>query len=234
MNLACWRLSVKGFTKICGEWKTLQTSIHLYLSIHLKEIKLQFLGVSLTRVNWLSILECNTPMAPFTLGTSLWKRHPRKTPSLRQWGRYRGKSSFRLTLLMKLQTRLQYQSCSVIGMNVNLMLTAIQALSFAFMLGFLPPWACSQFQMAKESNLLNDLGQPNISIFTAYAYSAGLHLNWDICISHGWVFSRSEEVCLIYIVLWCSTYTFLQVKRHESNFMYGDYKLVIELSPHWF
>ena len=76
-------------------------------------------------------------------------------------------------------------------MNANLMLliTAIQARSFAFMLGFLPPWAISQFEEAKKYKLLNDLGRPNVFSFAAYAYSAGLHLDRDICISHGWVFS---------------------------------------------
>ena len=81
------------------------------------------------------------------------------------------------------------------------MLTAIQALSFAFMEGFLPPWAYTQYKMAQKHLLLNDLGRPDVSSFAAYAYSAGLHLDDDICVSHGWVFSRSEKVCLTYIIL---------------------------------
>lgn len=67
------------------------------------------------------------------------------------------------------------------------------------MQGFLPPWAYNQYNEAKRHHLLNDLGRPDVSSFAAYAYSAGLHLDRDICVSHGWVFNRSEQVHLIYI-----------------------------------
>lgn len=81
------------------------------------------------------------------------------------------------------------------------MLIAIQACSFAYMMGFLPHLAYEQYLAAESSNLINSLGRPNLSSFAAYGYSAGLHLDTDVCISHGWVFNRPKEVYLIYIIL---------------------------------
>jgi hypothetical protein len=81
--------------------------------------------------------------------------------------------------------------------DVDLELTAIQAHSFAFLMGFLPNLAYQQFQAAKKYGLINDLGRPDVSSFAAYAYSAGLHTDNDICASHGWVFKRSKEVLYI-------------------------------------
>jgi hypothetical protein len=86
------------------------------------------------------------------------------------------------------------------------MLTAIQACSFAFMMGFLPHLAYKQYFEARHYHLINDLGRPNVTSFAAYAYSAGPHIDKDICVSHGWIVSRSEEVCLKYVIPQLFTY----------------------------
>jgi hypothetical protein len=62
------------------------------------------------------------------------------------------------------------------------------------MKGFLPHLAYDQFNEAKNCLLINDLGRPDVSSFVGYGYSAGLHLDKDVCVSHGWVFKRSKEV----------------------------------------
>jgi len=75
----------------------------------------------------------------------------------------------------------------MIQTNVNLVSIAIQARAFAFVQGFLP-------NVAQKSNIINDLERPNFASFVAFAYSAGLHLDNDECVSHGWVFNRPEKV----------------------------------------
>jgi hypothetical protein len=86
-------------------------------------------------------------------------------------------------------------------MNVNSALTAIQSRSFEFLRGFLPHRAHQQYKAAQESLLINDLGRPNVSSFVAYAYAAGLHLDKDVCVSHGWVFERPPKVQLKYVAV---------------------------------
>lgn len=115
-------------------------------------------------------------------------------------------------------------------------MTAVQALSFAFLRGFLPHSADEQYYQAKKNYLINDLGRPDVSSFAAYGYAAGLHVDRDICVSHGWVFQRSEHVCLKPLSLPLLHLGTLQVTRKESNFVYGDYKLIVELShdARWF
>ena len=66
-------------------------------------------------------------------------------------------------------------------------------------MGFLPPLAYQQYKVATENKLINDLGTPNVSSFVAYAYSAGLHVDKDICVSHGWVVERSPKVSFKYV-----------------------------------
>jgi hypothetical protein len=68
-------------------------------------------------------------------------------------------------------------------------LSAIQATSFAFMMGFLLHLAYQQYHAAQHYHLLNDLERPDVSSFAVYGYSAGLHIDKGICVSHGWVFS---------------------------------------------
>lgn len=65
------------------------------------------------------------------------------------------------------------------------------------MRGFLPHLAYQQYCEAKKYGVINDLGRPDVSSFAAFGYSAGLHLDKDICVSHGWVFKRTEEVLCI-------------------------------------
>jgi hypothetical protein len=97
------------------------------------------------------------------------------------------------------------------------MLTAIQMHSFAFILGFLPPWANQQYNEAKWHYLLNNLGSPDVSSFAAYVYFAGLHLNRDICITHGWVINRSEKVHLIYVIFVTFYPTYMSCRFKEKN-----------------
>jgi hypothetical protein len=52
---------------------------------------------------------------------------------------------------------------------------------------FLSPLAYYQYKMARENKLINDLSTPNVFSFVVYAYAAGLHVDDDICVSHGWV-----------------------------------------------
>jgi hypothetical protein len=68
---------------------------------------------------------------------------------------------------------------------------------YGYVQGFLPHLADQQYRAAQEYGLINDLGRPEVSSFAAYGYSAGLHLDKDICTSHGWVFNRSKEVYCI-------------------------------------
>jgi hypothetical protein len=75
----------------------------------------------------------------------------------------------------------------MIKKNVNLVSIAIQARAFAFVQGFLPNVAHKQFNVAQKSNIINDFGRPNFSSFVAFAYSAGLHVDEDECVSHGWI-----------------------------------------------
>jgi hypothetical protein len=75
-------------------------------------------------------------------------------------------------------------------------LTAIQAISFSFLMGFLPPRAYHRYAKAKEYGLINDLGRPDVSSFATFAYAAGVHIDQDVCMSHGWVCSRSPQVFL--------------------------------------
>ena len=84
----------------------------------------------------------------------------------------------------------------MVQIYANFTLTAIQALSFAFLQAFLPHSVYKQYQKAKKYHLINDLGRPNVSSFAAYAYSASLHIDKDVCLSHGWVYSHSKEVDL--------------------------------------
>jgi hypothetical protein len=66
-------------------------------------------------------------------------------------------------------------------------------------MAFLPPLAYHQYKVAREHKLINDLGTPNVSSFVAYAYSAGLHIDKDVCVSHGWVVERPSKVSLKYV-----------------------------------
>ena len=74
--------------------------------------------------------------------------------------------------------------------------TAIQVTSFAFMMEFLPKSAYDQYRAAQDYELINSLGRPDVASFAAYGYSAGPHIDKDVCVSHGWVFSRPKEVRL--------------------------------------
>ncbi|KAF8219891.1 hypothetical protein L208DRAFT_1382841 [Tricholoma matsutake] len=96
---------------------------------------------------------------------------------------------------------------------------AIQAINFAFMQGFLPNFAKEQYAKAAEKKLINHLGRPNTSSFVTYAYCAGLHVDNDESVTHGWVIKRG-----------------IKVTRQESNFVWGNYKLILELNQgsHWF
>jgi hypothetical protein len=51
---------------------------------------------------------------------------------------------------------------------------------------------------AVEKMMLNGLGRPNTASFATYAYCAGLHLDNDESITHGWVIKRGKEVTLNY------------------------------------
>jgi hypothetical protein len=73
-------------------------------------------------------------------------------------------------------------------------LTAIQSMSFAFMQGFLPHLADQQYKEALQFGLINRLGRLDVSSFATFGYCAGIHRDKDICVSHGWVIDRSEQV----------------------------------------
>jgi hypothetical protein len=62
-----------------------------------------------------------------------------------------------------------------------------------------------------------------------------LHIDKGICVSHGWVFSRTKEVWYTFCDFSPNLHV-LQIHRKESNFVYSDYKLIVELSYdcHWF
>jgi hypothetical protein len=81
------------------------------------------------------------------------------------------------------------------------------------MQGFLPRFASVQFVSFKycgvhntyfpdyqaravEKKILNQLGRPNTSSFVTYAYCAGLHLDNDESVTHGWVIKRGIKVSL--------------------------------------
>jgi hypothetical protein len=85
--------------------------------------------------------------------------------------------------------------------------------------GFLPHFAAAQYKKAVEKKMLNRLGRPNTASFATYAYCAGLHLDNDESITHGWVIKRGKEV-----------------GRRESNFVWGNHKLILQLNKgsHWF
>jgi hypothetical protein len=53
---------------------------------------------------------------------------------------------------------------------------------------------------AKDKGLLNRFGRPNTSAFATYAYSAGLHLDSDESVTHGWVIQRGKEVHCFFIL----------------------------------
>ncbi len=42
--------------------------------------------------------------------------------------------------------------------------------------------------------MVNKLGHPDTSSFATYAYCAGLHLDKDESVTHGWVIKRGKEV----------------------------------------
>jgi hypothetical protein len=62
-----------------------------------------------------------------------------------------------------------------------------------FTLYFCNPADMELKKAAKASNLINRLGRPDVSSFSTFAYSAGLHLDDDICISHGRVVQRNPD-----------------------------------------
>ncbi|KAM6504362.1 hypothetical protein JOM56_001305 [Amanita muscaria] len=77
----------------------------------------------------------------------------------------------------------------------------------------------SRFTLRIKSGGMFVDGCPNTSSFVTYAYCAGLHLDTDESISHGWVIKRG-----------------MKVQRRESNFVWGNYCLILELNQgsHWF
>jgi hypothetical protein len=42
--------------------------------------------------------------------------------------------------------------------------------------------------------MMNRLGRPNTASFATYAYCAGLHLDSDESVTHGWVINRGKKV----------------------------------------
>jgi hypothetical protein len=44
-----------------------------------------------------------------------------------------------------------------------------------------------------STRLINKLGRPDVSSFSTFAYSAGLHLDDDNSVSHGWVLTRDTN-----------------------------------------
>ena len=84
--------------------------------------------------------------------------------------------------------------------------------------------------------MLNRLGRPNTASFATYAYCAGLHLDNDESITHGWVIKRGKEVMSIIIRVDFSNVLLQQVGRRESNFVWGNHKLILQLNKgsHWF
>jgi hypothetical protein len=67
--------------------------------------------------------------------------------------------------------------------------------------------------------MLNKLGRPDTSSFATYAYCASLHLDRDESVTHGWVIKRGNFV-----------------HRDESNFVFGNHKVILQLNQgsHWF
>ena len=48
----------------------------------------------------------------------------------------------------------------------------------------------------ERKKLINQLGRPNTASFATYAYCAGLHLDTDESVTHGWVIKREKEVSI--------------------------------------
>lgn len=83
--------------------------------------------------------------------------------------------------------------------------------------------------------MINSLGRPNTSSFATYGYCAGLHLDNDETVTHGWVIKRGSAVMLKNLVT-SSNANICKVHRRESNFVWGNHKLILELNEgtHWF
>ena len=52
-----------------------------------------------------------------------------------------------------------------------------------------------------EKKLVNMLGRPDTSSFATYAYCAGLHLDEDESVTHGWVIKRGKKVCISHSIV---------------------------------
>lgn len=90
--------------------------------------------------------------------------------------------------------------------------------------------------MASQS--LNKLGKQNLSAFATYGYCAGPHLDQDDCKISGWVLKHPGSVSEFHsipyhniLMVWL-----LKVPCTESNFVWTDYKLIVELTEvsHWY
>ena len=97
----------------------------------------------------------------------------------------------------------------------------------------MPPFAESALEASQRSQTLNIFGTPDYSNFASYAYAAGPHVDDDDAPTSGWVVSRSAKVMLSVLR---SSYKLInmQVMRHESNFMWAGYKLLVELAQDCF
>ncbi|KAF9521914.1 hypothetical protein CPB83DRAFT_840876 [Crepidotus variabilis] len=94
-----------------------------------------------------------------------------------------------------------------------------EARQHEFLCGFLPEFALLRHEVAKDSDLLNDLGYPKLSNFGALGYSASPHLDDDRCSTFGIVCARPESM-----------------PRKSSNFFWASHNLLVELSSnaYWF
>jgi hypothetical protein len=52
-----------------------------------------------------------------------------------------------------------------------------------------------------EKKMLNRLGRPNTAAFATFVYCAGLHLDNDESITHGWVIKHGKKVTSIIILI---------------------------------
>ncbi|KAF7436284.1 hypothetical protein PC9H_003113 [Pleurotus ostreatus] len=112
---------------------------------------------------------------------------------------------------LKIRTRIDHQKILYDQMKEYHALG--QAKDFEFMRGLHAPFAKEQMATATEYQLLNALGRPDTSSFATYGYGAGQHIDKDESVTFGYVTKRSPKV-----------------PRSESNFVWGDHKLIVELA----
>ncbi|KAF7426598.1 hypothetical protein PC9H_008967 [Pleurotus ostreatus] len=112
---------------------------------------------------------------------------------------------------LKIRTRIDHQK--ILHDQMKEYHALGQAKDFEFMRGLHAPFAKEQMAIATEYQLLNALGRPDTSSFATYGYGAGQHIDKDESVSFGYVTKRSSKV-----------------PRSESNFVWGDHKLIVELA----